>query len=96
MSKRTTQQNKLYHELCHILYRQKRIVVYDGRFGPRNPVIFSPVVFTYDEFRVWMAELNLDFKRDDQGKPISSTKLSIDEMNSHINFLEVLCAELGE
>ena len=71
-------------------------MVYDGRYGPRNPVMFSPVVFSYDEFRVWMAELNLDYPRDDEGKPVSSTKLSIDEFNSHINYLMVLCAELGE
>ena len=96
MSKRSLNQNRLYHELCHILHIQKRIVVYDGRFGPRNPVVFSPVIFSYDEFRVWIAELDLDFKRDDQGKPVSSTKLSIDELNSHINYLMVLCAEFGE
>ena len=69
------------------------IVVYDGRFGPRNPVTFSPVVFTYDEFRVWMAELDLEFNRDESGKPVSSTKLNIEEMNSHIMFLEVLLME---
>jgi len=96
MSQRTTQQNKLFHELCHKLYRQKKIIVYDGRFGHRNPVSFNPVIFTYDEFRVWIAELNLDYPRDDQGKPVSSTKLSIDELNSHINYLMVLCAEFGE
>ena len=96
MSKRTTQQNRLYHELCGKLHRQKKIIVYDGRFEHRNPVMFNPVVFSYDEFRQWIAELNLDYRRDNEGKPVSSTKLSIDEMNSHINFLEVLCAELGE
>lgn len=96
MAQRSLNQNRLYHELCHILYRQKRIVVYDGRFGLRNPVIFSPVVFTYDEFRVWMAELDLEYPRDTEGKPLSSTKLSIDEFNSHINYLTVLCAEFGE
>ena len=96
MSKRSVNQNRLYHELCHKLYRQKRIAVYDGRLGPRNPVIFSPVVFSYDEFRQWIAELNLDYPRDEEGKPVSTTKLSIDEMNSHIFYLDVLCAELGE
>ena len=58
--------------------------------------MFNPVVFSYDEFRQWIAELNLDYPRDNEGKPVSTTKLSIEEMNSHINFLEVLCAELGE
>jgi len=92
---RTTQQNKLYHELAHQLHRQKRIAVYDGRFEHRNPVVFNPVVFSYNEFRVWMAELDLEYPRDEEGKPISSTKLDMEQMNSHINFLEVLCAELG-
>lgn len=96
MSQRTTHQNRLYHELCNTLYRQKKIIVYDGRFEHRNPVMFMPCIFTYDEFRVWIAELNLDYPRDNEGKPVSTTKLSIEEMNSHINFLEVLCAEFGE
>ena len=69
--------------------------MYDGRFEHRNPVVFNPVVFSYNEFRVWMAELDLEYPRDEEGKPISSTKLDMEQMNSHINFLEVLCAELG-
>ena len=93
--KRTTQQNKLYHELCGKLHRQKKIVVYDGRFK-HNPIMFMPCIFSYDEFRVWIAELNLDYPRDHEGKPISSTKLDVEQMNSHILYLEVLCAELGE
>lgn len=92
--KRTTQQNKLYHEYCGQLHKQKQITVWDGRFGHRNPVRFHPSVFSYDEFRVWIAELNLDYPRDEEGKPISSTKLDIEQINSHITFLEVLCAEL--
>ena len=91
---RTTQQNKLYHELCGQLYKEKQITVWDGRLGYRNPVRFHPCVFSYDEFRIWMAELNLDYPRDEEGKPISSTKLDVEQMNSHIMFLEVLCSEL--
>lgn len=94
MATRTTHQNRLYHELMHNLYRQKKVIVYDGRFNT-NPIMFYPAIFTYDEFRVWMAELDLEYPRDEEGKPISSTKLDIEQMNSHINFLEVLCAELG-
>ena len=95
MSKRTVQQNKLYHELCGQLHRQKEIIVWDGRFNV-NPIRFPPALFSYDEFRVWIAELDLEYPRDEEGKPISSTKLDIEQMNSHITFLEVLCAELGE
>jgi len=91
---RTTQQNKLYQELNTQLYRTKEVIVWDGRLGKRNPVRFPPSVFSYDEFRSWMAELNLDFPRDEEGKPVSSTKLTIEEMNAHILFLEVLCSEL--
>ena len=93
MSKRSLQQNKLYHELCGQLHKQKEIIVWDGRFNV-NPIRFPPALFSYDEFRVWIAELNLDYPRDEEGKPISSTKLDIEQMNSHITFLEVLCAEL--
>lgn len=95
MSKRTTQQNKLYHEYNGLLHKQKEVSVWDGRYNV-NPIVFPPGIFTYDEFRVWMAELNLEYPRDEQGKPISSTQLTIEQMNNHINFLEVLCAELGE
>lgn len=91
---RTTQQNKLYHELCGQLHKQKKMVVWDGRFGHRNPVRFPPSLFTYDEFRQWVAELNLDYPRDEEGKPVSSTKLDIEQMNSHLGFLDALCAEL--
>lgn len=94
--KRTTPQNRLYHELCGKLYKQKQVTVWDGRFGKRNPVTFPPSVFTYDEFRVWIAELNLDYRRDDKGRPVSSTQLSIEEIGSHIYFLEVLCSEIGD
>ena len=92
--KRTNPQNRLMHELCGRLYKQKQITVWDGRFGERNPVRFPPALFTYTEFRVWIAELNLDYRRDEQGKPVSSTQLTIDELGSHINFLEVLCSEI--
>ena len=94
MSQRTTHQNRLYHELCHQLYRQKKIIVYDGRFEHRNPVMFMPCIFTYDEFRVWVAELNLDYRRDKDGKPVSTTELTTQEMSSHIMFLEVLLTEV--
>lgn len=90
---RTTQQNKLYHELAGQLHKTKEVVVWDGRFNI-NPIKFPPALFSYDEFRVWMAELDLEYPRDEEGKPISSTKLSIEQMNEHIAFLEVLCAEL--
>jgi hypothetical protein len=92
--KRSNSQNRLYHELCGTLHKQKEITVWDGRLGKRNPVRFHPSVFSYDEFRQWMAELNLDYRRDENGRPVSSTKLTVDEMNSHITFLEVLCSEL--
>ena len=95
MSQRTTQQNKLYHELCGTLHKQKEITVWDGRLGKRNPVRFHPSVFSYDEFRQWMAELNLDYRRDDDGKPVPPTKLTIEEMGSHILFLEVLTSEIS-
>jgi hypothetical protein len=93
MPQRTTQQNKLYHELCGTLHKQKEIAVWDGRFNI-NPIRFPPALFSYDEFRQWIAELNLEYPRDNEGKPISSTKLDVEQMNSHLTFLDVLCAEL--
>lgn len=91
---RSTQQNKLYHELCGQLHKQKKVIVYDGRFGDRNPILFRPGALCYNGFRVWMAALDLEYPRDEEGKPVSSTKLDIEQMNSHIGFLEVLCSEL--
>lgn len=95
MLKRNLPQNAKYHVLCDKLHKTKEIKVYDGRFKT-NPIVFPPSLFSYNEFRVWIAELDLEYPRDNEGKPVSSTKLSKDEMNSHINFLDVLCAELGE
>ena len=94
MSKRTGQQNKLYHELNGQLHKESDITVWDGRFGERNPIVVYPIMYHYDEFRERMAKLNLEYPRDEEGKPISSTKLDVEQMNSHIMFLEVLCSEL--
>ena len=91
--KRSNPQNRLYHELCGKLHKTKEIAVWDGRFNI-NPIRFPPALFSYDEFRVWISELDLQYPRDEQGKPISSTKLTIEQMNSHILFLEVLCSEI--
>ena len=70
--------------------------VWDGRLGHRNPIEVYPILYSKKEFRERMAKLNLDYPRDEEGKPLSSTKLSKEEMASHINFLDVLCAEFGE
>ena len=93
MSQRTIQQNKLYHEYCGRLHKQKEVTVWDGRFNV-NPIRFPPSLFSYDEFRVWIAELDLEYRRDNEGKPVSSTKLTVGEMGSHIIFLEILLMEV--
>lgn len=95
MQKRSPQQNKLYHEYCGLLYKEKQVTVWDGRFR-NNPVRFPPDVFEYNEFRRWMAELDLEYPRGEEGKVISSTMLSVEQMASHLGFLEALCSEIGK
>jgi hypothetical protein len=93
---RSLQQNKLYHELCGQLYSSKPISIYDGRFtvyGLRNPMVFRPSAFSYDSFRDIMKSLDFDYPRAENELPISSAKLSTEDMNSHITFLEVLLME---
>jgi len=94
---RSLQQNKLYHELCSQLYTSKPIQVWDGRFeayGLRNPMIFRPSAFSYDGFRDIIKSLDFEYPRDDKNKfPISSAKLSTEEMNSHITFIKILLIE---
>jgi len=87
------------------LHKTNKITVWDGRYNV-NPMVFNPRFFPYETkmnvddetqkigFRVWMAKLDLEYPRDSEGMPISSTKLNIEQMNSHIAFLECLCSEL--
>lgn len=94
--KRSLQQNKLYHEYATQLYNSKEVCVYDGRFteyGYQNPFRFRPSAFSYNTFRDLMKALDLEYDRDDQGRPLSSTKITVETMNSHITFLEVLLSE---
>lgn len=94
--KRSSQQNKLYHEFCSQLKATKLIKVWDGRFqelGYSNPFIFSPSPFSYDTFRDLLKALDLEYPRCEQGKPLSSAKLSNEQMSSHIHFLEALLIE---
>jgi hypothetical protein len=93
---RSLQQNKLYHELCGQLYSSKPVYVWDGRFieyGLRNPMVFRPSAFSYDSFRDLIKSLDFDYPRGENKLPISSAKLSTEDMNSHITFLEVLLME---
>jgi hypothetical protein len=41
-----------------------------------------------------MKALDWEYHKDDQGQPLSSAKISIERMNSHIAFLEVLLMEI--
>jgi hypothetical protein len=97
--KRSGQQNKLYHSLCSDLKLHKTITVWDGRFnqyGYPNPFKINPRSFSYDTFRELMKALDWEYTKDDQGRPLSSAKISIERMNSHIAFLEVLLMEMNE
>ena len=97
MSQRTTSQNSKYHKLIALLYTQKEISVWDGRFaqgGIDNPYVVIPAKGSLQGFRDFMKVLDLEYRRDEDGKPVSSTKLSTEELGSHINFLDCLCAEL--
>lgn len=94
--KRSLQQNKLYHQYATQLYNLKQVSVWDGRFteyGYPNPFRFRPNAFSYDTFRDLMKALDFEYDRDDQGRPLSSTKITVETMNSHITFLEVLLSE---
>ena len=90
---RSSQQNKLYHELVTQLWNTKELKVYDGRFelgGYHNPIQLRPCGFSYDSFRNLIKQLDLEYLKDDRGIAVSSTKLSKEEINKHILFLEVL------
>lgn len=90
---RSQQQNRIYHSYCGQLYKTKEVRVYDGRFteyGYPNPFRFRPSALSYDSFRDIMKALDFDFKKDERGKPVSSSIISTEDMSSHIMFLEVL------
>lgn len=93
---RTIQQNKLYHEYCGKLKLCSVIKIYDGRFelqGISNPIVFRPNAFGYDTFRELIKAIDLNYPKDGVGRPLSSTKITKEDMNSHILFLECLLSE---
>ena len=90
---RSSQQNRLYHELVGQIHKLSSLKVYDGRFelgGYHNPIELRPCGFSYDSFKNLMKQLDLEYLKDDRGIAVSSTKLSKEEINKHILFLEVL------
>lgn len=93
---RSSQQNKLYHELAHQVHNLKEVKVWDGEFviyGYPNPFVLRPRNINYDDFRDLMKQLDKMYPKDDKGLALSSTKTSKDEMTSHIMFLEALLYE---
>lgn len=97
MNIRSLQSNKLYHTYCGKLKAHSVIKIYDGRFelhGISNPIVFRPSAFSYDTFRELCKGCDISYPKDEQGRPLSSTKITVEQMNSHILFLEVLLSEI--
>lgn len=93
---RSNPQNKLYHTYCGQLKAHSVIKIYDGRFteiGISNPIVFRPSAFSYDSFRELMKACDISYEKDDLGRPLSSTKITVEQMTAHIMFLEALLAE---
>jgi len=94
---RSLQANRLYHTLAGKLHKQNKVFIWDGRFetiGYPNPIKIHPRAFSYDTFRDLLKQLDWTYKKDRDGIAISSAKLTVDDMNSHIMFLEVLTVEI--
>jgi len=99
MATRSVNQNSLYHSLCSELKAFKTLYIWDGRFaehGYPNPFQINPSPFCYDTFRELIKAVDWSYPKDDQGRPLSSAKISVENMNSHINFLECLLVEIKE
>ena len=93
---RSPQQNKLYHTLCSDLQKFPVITIWDGRFelaGYTNPIRFRPRAFSYDSLRDLLKQCDLEYEKDVKGVALSSAKISVETMNSHIAFLEALLIE---
>jgi hypothetical protein len=96
-NQRSIQQNKLYHTLCSQLKSLSTVIIYDGRFelhGYPNPFCINPRPLSYDTFRELLKAVDWEYIKDKQGRPLSSTKLSVEQINSHITFLECLLMEI--
>lgn len=94
---RSSQQNKLYHELVGQIHKLNKLKVYDGRFelgGYHNPIEIRPCGFGYNSFRNLLKQLDLEYEKDNNGIAISSTKLTKEDISKHIMFLEVLLVEV--
>lgn len=93
---RSIQSNKLYHVYCGQLKQCEVIKIYDGRFeqhGYSNPIIFRPSPFSYDTFRELLKCCDISYPKDEKGRPLSSTKITVAQMNSHMMFIECLLSE---
>ncbi len=96
MQKRSGQQNRLYHSLCTRLRNTKEIKIYDGRFelaGHPNPIRFKPKGFSKDSMRDVLKQCDLEYPKDENGIALSSAKTTVEQLNSHITFLEILLLE---
>ena len=96
MSKRSGQQNRMYHALCTRLRNTKEIKIYDGRFelaGHPNPIRFRPSGFSYDSMRGIFKQCDLEYPKDERGVALSSAKTTVEQMVSHSTFLEILLLE---
>lgn len=93
---RSIQQNRLYHELAHQLHNLTEIKVWDGEFeifGYPNPFVIRPKNINYDSFRDLMKQLDKYYPKNKDGLALSSTKTSVEDMNKHISFFEILIQE---
>ncbi len=93
---RSNPQNNLYHELCTQLKASDIIKIWDGRFeqfGYSNPFVFRARPFSYDTFRDLLKALDLEYPKDTRGVPLSSAKITSEDMTSHIHFLQALLIE---
>lgn len=77
--------------------------------GISNPIVFRPSAFSYDTFRTILKSLDLEYPKYKEDKeitilgrkiwcrkdtPLHSPECTVEQMNSHILFLECLLAEI--
>jgi len=94
--KRSINQNSIYHEFVAQLHKRTRLLIYNGEFellGYDNPLVIKCRAFSLLDFRNLLKQVDLFYPKDENGVALSSTKLDIEKMNGHINWLEVLISE---
>jgi len=65
------------------------------RFTYPQPFRFRPSMLSLDSLKQLLKHLDENYPKDEEGRPLSYTKLNSKQMHDHLLFIESSCAHVG-